>query len=173
MFGNDFSRPIRDNLPPGFNTALRIVKWAIDPGLDGDPYADEPYLYSPGLASWNYFQIGDKVDLKEEKEGNRHHRIAVIEEGAEGSGEEERKKFQIPSDIAQRKKNFLDENKRREFVFEKGRRYLVDFGNPYLGFNGILYLPYFLFSWLTTFFFVIDRLHPPSPRIPSPCRQIH
>uniref|UniRef100_A0A093W0A3 Domain of unknown function at the cortex 1 domain-containing protein n=1 Tax=Talaromyces marneffei PM1 TaxID=1077442 RepID=A0A093W0A3_TALMA len=138
MFGNDFNRPIRDSIPPGFNTALRIVKWAIDPGLDGDPYADKPYLYSPGLASWNYFRIGEKVDPKEEKEGNRHEKIAVVEEGGEGSGKEEREKLQIPDDIAQRKKYFLDENKRNEFVFEKGRQYLVDFGNPYLGFNGML-----------------------------------
>ncbi|EEA21990.1 hypothetical protein TMatcc_008585 [Talaromyces marneffei ATCC 18224] len=135
MFGNDFNRPIRDSIPPGFNTALRIVKWAIDPGLDGDPYADKPYLYSPGLASWNYFRIGEKVDPKEEKEGNRHEKIAVVEEGGEGSGKEEREKLQIPDDIAQRKKYFLDENKRNEFVFEKGSQYLVDFGNPYLGFN--------------------------------------
>ena len=27
QFGNDFDRPIRDKLPPGFNTALNIVKW--------------------------------------------------------------------------------------------------------------------------------------------------
>ncbi|GAM38503.1 hypothetical protein TCE0_033f09271 [Talaromyces pinophilus] len=138
MFGNDFNRPIRDSIPPGFNTAFRIVKWAIDPGLDGDPYADKPYLYSPGLASWNYLRIGEKMDLEKEAVdggGNRHDKIAVVEEGAEGSGEEERVKLQIPDDTAQRKKYFLDESKRKEFVFEKGRQYLVDFGNPYLGFN--------------------------------------
>lgn len=160
MFGNDFNRPIRDSIPPGFNTAFRIVKWAIDPGLDGDPYADKPYLYSPGLASWNYFRVGEKIELDKEVgvdgegEGNRHDRIAVVEEGAEGSGEEEREKLQIPGDVAERKKYFLDENKRKEFVFEKGRQYLVDFGNPYLGFNGMLYpLPhtfnFFMAGWVT------------------------
>lgn len=139
MFGNDFNQPIRDSIPPGFNTALKIVKWAIDPGLDGDPYADKPYLYSPGLASWNYLRVGEKVNLDEEVgEVNRHERIAVVEEGGEGSGEAEREKLQIPGDAAQRKKHFLDENKRKEFVFEKGRQYSVDFGNPYLGFNGML-----------------------------------
>lgn len=141
MFGNDFNSPIRDSLPPGFGTALRIVKWTIDPGLDGDPYADKPYLYSPGLASWNYFRLGEKIDLKEEAEGgNRHDKIAVVEEGGEGSGEKERERLQIPGDASQRKKHFLDENKRKEFVFEKGRQYFVDFGNPYLGFNGMFIL---------------------------------
>ncbi|KAF5014182.1 hypothetical protein F66182_14916, partial [Fusarium sp. NRRL 66182] len=136
MFGNDFNQPIRDSIPPGFNTALKIVKWAIDPGLDGDPYADKPYLYSPGLTSWNYLRVGEKVNLDEEVgEVNRHERIAVVEEGGEGSGEAEREKLQIPGEAAQRKKHYLDENKRKEFVFEKGRQYLVDFGNPYLGFN--------------------------------------
>ena len=70
-------------------------------------------------------------------EVNRHERIAVVEEGGEGSGEAEREKLQIPGEAAQRKKHYLDENKRKEFVFEKGRQYLVDFGNPYLGFNGM------------------------------------
>ncbi|KAI9848767.1 MAG: hypothetical protein M1830_007272, partial [Pleopsidium flavum] len=53
VFGNDFDHPIRDRLPPGFNTALKIVKWAIDPGLDGDVYADRPHLYGPALSSLN------------------------------------------------------------------------------------------------------------------------
>lgn len=61
IFGNDFDQPIRDRLPPGFNQALRIVKWLIDPGIDGDPYADQPYLYGPALSSWNYLWIGDKI----------------------------------------------------------------------------------------------------------------
>lgn len=145
MFGNDSSHPIRDSIPPGFSTALRIVKWAIDPGLDGDPYADKPYLYSPGLASWNYFRVGEKLELeKGEEEGNRYDRIAVVEEGAEGSGKEAREKLQISDDASQRKKHFLDENKRKEFVFEKGRQYLIDFGNPYLGFSDFtLRLPKF------------------------------
>lgn len=60
MFGNDFERPLRDRLPPGFGAALRIVRWAIDPGLDGDPYADQPYLYGPLLSSVNVLRIGGK-----------------------------------------------------------------------------------------------------------------
>lgn len=111
---------------------MRIAKWAIDPGLDGDPYADKPYLYSPGLASWNYLRIGDKV----EKGKTTDLHDLVVEEGAEGSGEKERAKYQIPNDPAGRKKHFLDENARKDFVFEKDRQYLADFGNPYLGFNG-------------------------------------
>lgn len=151
MFGNDFNKPIRDSIPPGFNTALKIVKWAIDPALDGDPYADKPYLYSPGLATWNYFRIGETVDLNRllnssEANGNEtnqekklHDSIDVVEEGADGSGQDERDGLKIPNEPSQRKKHFLDENTRQEFIFKRGRQYFVDFGNPYLGFSGIFF----------------------------------
>lgn len=135
MFGNDFDRPIRDSLPSGFSTALGIVRWALDPALDGDPYADKPYLYSPGVATFNYFRIGDKVDPENlDKTQNLHSR--VVEEGAEETGLAIRSDLQIPSDAAGRKKHFLSEEARKQFTFEKDRIYYVDFGNPYLGFNG-------------------------------------
>lgn len=136
LFGNDFDRPIRDRLPPGFSTALRIVKWAIDPALDGDPYADKPYMYSPGLASWNYFRIGDKIDPETTNKTLNLH-SEVVEEGADGSGADVRESLKVPADPGGRKKYFLDQEARKKFVFEAGRIYFADFGNPYLGFNGI------------------------------------
>lgn len=57
QFGNDFDHPIRDRLPPGFSYAMKIVKWWIDPGLDGDPYADSPYLFGPALSSFNHVRV--------------------------------------------------------------------------------------------------------------------
>lgn len=57
QFGNDFDHPIRDRLPPGFSYAMKIVKWWIDPGLDGDPYADSPYLFGPALSSFNHIHV--------------------------------------------------------------------------------------------------------------------
>jgi uncharacterized protein DUF1769 len=144
-------RPIRDRLPPGFSYALRIVKWWIDPALDGDPYADKPYLYSPGLATWNHFRIGDRVDRNQVREVRSLH-SEVVEEGADGTGREVRNKLQIPDEFDLRKKHFLDEENRKKFVFEAGRVYLVDFGNPYLGFSGrsaSIALLFFLFSFLS------------------------
>lgn len=145
VFGNDFDRPIRDRLPPGFNAALRLVKWMIDPGLDGDAYADEPYLYGPALSSWNYFSIGEKENqdangLLDNDNPNpcmtSDFYNEVVEEGGEGSGEAVREELNIPDTPDQRKKWFLDEHNRQEFVFEEGRLYKADFGNPYLVFNG-------------------------------------
>lgn len=164
VFGNDFDRPIRDRLPPGFNQAFRIVKWFIDPGLEGDPYSDKPYLYGPTLSSWNILRIGEKI-FEPEKENNTEtncgddkpqpenaaqmppdpeawkmpnaesfHEV-VVEEGAEGSGSEIRSSLSIPPDASDRKRHFLTESNRQNFTFEAGRLYQSDFGNPYLDFN--------------------------------------
>ncbi|KAK5075954.1 hypothetical protein LTR51_001633 [Lithohypha guttulata] len=138
VFGNDFDRPIRDRLPPGFNQALRIVRWWIDPGLEGDAYADQPYLYGPALSSWNYFKICDKI-VHDDKMGDKDawkipnatsFHEEVVEEGAEGDGEEARDESGLPADAAGRKKSHLE-----NFTFEKGRLYQSDFGNGYLDFN--------------------------------------
>lgn len=70
QWGNDFDEPLRDRLPPGFGAALRIVKWWIDPGLEGDPYADKPYLYGPALSSFNrvYAALGAESESSERSE---------------------------------------------------------------------------------------------------------
>ncbi|PGH32744.1 hypothetical protein GX50_04457 [[Emmonsia] crescens] len=140
VFGNDFDHPIRDRLPPGANQALRIVKWTIDPGLEGDAYADKPYLYGAALSSWNYLRVcgvgkgrvgGDMVG----GEGRGSGEDEVIEEGGEGGGEELRRKLNVPDDPVGRRRFFLLEGNRDRFVFEEGRLYKADFGNGYLGFN--------------------------------------
>jgi hypothetical protein len=143
VFGNDFDRPIRDRLPPGFNAALRIVKWIIDPGLDGDAYADKPYLYGPALSSWNYFRIGEKRSQDATGSAGSDNAFMtsdfhdeVVEEGGRGSGEKIRKDLNIPDQADQRKKWFLNQRNRQAFEFEEGRVYKADFGNPYLVFNG-------------------------------------
>lgn len=143
VFGNDFDRPIRDRLPPGFNQALKIVKWWIDPGLDGDVYAEKPYLFGPALSSWNILRIGDKVVDQDSLQDKSAWKVpdatsfheTVVEEGGQGSGEEVRKESGIPADAAARKKYFLTPSNRDAFVFEAGRLYQSDFGNPYLDFN--------------------------------------
>jgi hypothetical protein len=133
IFGNDFDRPIRDRLPPGFNAALKLVKWTIDPAMDGDAYADKPHLYSPAVASLNQFRIGETI-AKNDEVPTVHD--VVVEEGADGSGVEERAQRGIPEGVAERRKMFQNEEERKKFVFEPGRVYSADFGNPYLVFNG-------------------------------------
>ena len=108
------------------------MKWTIDSSLDGDAYADKPYLYSPALASWNQFRIGEK----DQKRDSLMASDLVVEEGADGQGMEERAKLEIPSTAAARQKFFRTETNREAFVFESGRTYLADFGNQYLSFSG-------------------------------------
>ena len=143
VWGNDFDHPVRDRLPPGFNTAFKIVKEFIDPGLSCDAYADEPWLYGPSLSCWFAFRLGEKVGDKEEvpEPGGEDE---VTREGGDGSGEEERTRLGLPENNEKRRKFFLDAKNREGFVFEKGRCYQADFFNPYLDFgNCALKLPGF------------------------------
>ncbi|KAF2658513.1 DUF1769-domain-containing protein [Lophiostoma macrostomum CBS 122681] len=135
VFGNDFDHPIRDRLPPLFDKAFGIVKWWIDPGLDGDVYGDEPYLYGALLSSINVLRIGstDQSTLENKTEGDAD--AIVYTEGAEGDGVPVREEHGIPGDAKQRQKYFLSEDKRKGYTFEAGREHKCDFFNPYLDFN--------------------------------------
>lgn len=137
QFGNDFDRPIRDKLPPGFNTALSIVRWWIDPGLDGDAYADRPYLYGPALSSFNCIHVG-AGSCDEEKGG------LWFEEGGDEEGMEARELVGAPEDRKARMKWALRDDSKDKWVFEYGKTYGLDFYNPYLDFTNLaLRLPGF------------------------------
>ncbi|KAG9557272.1 DUF1769-domain-containing protein, partial [Aureobasidium melanogenum] len=146
VFGNDFDHPIRDKLPPGFGQAMKIAQWFIDPGLYGDAYADEPYLYGPFLSSINTLRVGEKKEPVELK--GSEDKPVVVSEGADGDGVEARKKAGLPDEANARKKHFLKEQHLKDFTFEAGRNYSCDFFNPYLDFNdfalklpGFSYIP--------------------------------
>lgn len=143
QFGNDFDHPIRDRLPPGFSYAMKIVKWWIDPGLDGDPYADSPYLFGPALSSFNAVRVGP-APLDEARGG------LVVEEGAsddddDGDGGDDsssgssnrawRDAVGAPADAKARMKWALQEQSKQAWVWEYGRTYAVDFFNAYLDFS--------------------------------------
>ncbi|KAK2034084.1 DUF1769-domain-containing protein [Colletotrichum zoysiae] len=137
QFGNDFDHPIRDRLPPGFNTALNIVKWWIDPGLDGDAYADVPHLYGPALSSFNIIHVGAGVHDKDR--GG-----LWFEEGGDEAGLEAREKIGAPATAKERMKWALRKESKENWVFEYGKTYGMDFFNPYLDFANLsLRLPGF------------------------------
>ena len=143
-WGNDFDHPVRDRLPPGFNVAFKIVKEFIDPGLECDAYADEPWLYGPALSCWFGFRIGDKLAESQEIPEAPEQAQDVLREGADGSGTAIRSKHHLPENNEKRRKHFLTPAHREPFVFEKGRLYSADFYNPYLDFgNFALKLPGF------------------------------
>lgn len=129
QFGNDFDRPIRDRLPPGFGTALKIVRWWIDPGLDGDAYADRPYLYGPALSSFNQLCVGPGAE--DPAKGG-----LWVQEGADDDdGRELRKAAGAPDDGQRRMKWALSEANKTRWTWLYGRPYAADFFNPYLDFS--------------------------------------
>lgn len=139
VWGNDLDHPIRDRLPPGFNTAFRIVKDFIDPGLACDVYADEPWLYGPSLSCWFALRIGDEY-----ADDADFPAPGAFTDGADGSGETVRDEIGMPEDNEKRRKFFLNAANRHKLVFKKGRLYQGDFYNPYLDFaNFALKLPGF------------------------------
>lgn len=138
MFGNDFDHPIRDRLPPGFNTAFKIVKWAVDPGLEGDVYADQPYLYGGVGGSVNTLYIAEKNGVTKENLAEGHEDAGLVfTEGGDEDGMETREDSGIPETEAGRKKWFLNQTNREEWEWEEGVTYGCDFFNPYLDFNGV------------------------------------
>ena len=135
VFGNDFERPIRDHLPWGTSTALKIVKTAIDPGIDGDMYADKPHLYGPLFSSINTLSIDEPTSSTATSDPD----TSALHEGGTGKGEALRKKHNVPADVGGRRKHFLTEHNRAEFSLTgpelQGLEYRCDFFNPYLDFN--------------------------------------
>lgn len=125
QFGNDFDHPIRDRLPPGFSYAMKIVKWWIDPGLDGDPYADSPYLFGPALSSFNAVHVGPAA-VDKAKGG------LLVEEGG---AQDWRDDVGAPAEAKARMKWALAEQSKQDWVWEFGRTYAVDFFNAYIDFS--------------------------------------
>lgn len=150
IMGFDFSHPVRDRLPPGTKTAVKIATTMLDPGLYADPYSDEPYLYGPGLSSFFTFRVGgttEEQSAEEQLKQIESENDGVVEEGASLSGESVRSNESIPESWKARRKFFLDPAKLAQFTFEKGRMYHADFFNPHLDFSNFsLRLPGFSIS---------------------------
>lgn len=135
-WGNDFDHPVRDRLPPGFNYALEIVKKFIDPAMEVNAYADEPWLWSPALDGLFKLRIGEKLSPEEQKDIPHPAESTPLEEGADGSGQQIREASGMPDNSEKRRKYFMNEENRAKFgVFEKDRLYHADFFNPYIDFN--------------------------------------
>ena len=139
VWGNTFAHSVKDRLPPGFNTAFKIVKNFIDPGLECDAYADQPWLLGPSLSCWFAFRVGEQVDAGDFPAPSDG---LVMEEGADGFGQSVREKHSLPDANEKRRKHFLSASNRESFTFEKGRTYQGDFYNQYIDFgNFALKLP--------------------------------
>ncbi|CDR37783.1 CYFA0S01e17106g1_1 [Cyberlindnera fabianii] len=112
LFGNDFGYEIKDSLPYGTAAGLRLFKTYVDPSVDGDLYAKEPFLYGKALSSFNVVNSNIGSDT-----GN-----AVIEEDLSIDGE-----LKIPSKSSERQKFFQQLENQKKFTFLAGHTYYFDF----------------------------------------------
>ncbi|THW26474.1 hypothetical protein D6D02_04286 [Aureobasidium pullulans] len=150
VWGIELINPIRDRIPGRFiTTAFNIVKGFVDSSLRCDPNADQPWLNGPVLCSSAItFSIGSKGSCE---------LPAILSEGSLKDDSAIRQKHNIPTTDSQRRKHFLDEHNRKDFVFEKGRCYAFDFHNGYIDWkNYALKLPGFSFGVLK---YINDRTH--------------
>jgi hypothetical protein len=150
VWGIELINPIRDRIPGRFiTTAFNIVKRFVDASLQCDPDADRPWLNGPVLCSSAItFSIGSKGSCE---------LPAILAEGGLSDDSAVRQSHNIPTSDTQRRKHFLDEQKRKSFVFEKGRCYAFDFHNGYIDWkNYALKLPGFSFGVLK---YINDRTH--------------
>lgn len=119
---------------------MKIVQWAVDPGLEADVYSEKPWLYGRFLSSIDTLSLGAPKETSSEPEQQDEpvfdDQIGIlINEGGVGTGLKLREKHNVPATSAARKKHFLTEAKRKDFVLEKGKEVRADFGNGYLDFN--------------------------------------
>ena len=150
VWGIELINPIRDRIPGRFiTTAFNIVKRFVDASLQCDPDADQPWVNGPILCSSAItFSIGSKGSCE---------LPAVLAEGGLSDDTTIRQSLNIPTAESQRRKHFLDEQKRKDFKFEKGRCYAFDFHNGYIDWNNYaLKLPGFSFGVLK---YINDRTH--------------
>lgn len=148
VWGNDFDRPIRDVLPHGFRIFWNIGKW-IDPGLEGDLYADKPWVWGSVLSSMNVIAVAAPggATTPQETEISDVEQTETPPVGGPGAGwdgdtvlAEDMAAATAPTGIpvaaGARKKFFLERERREAFVYRKGWRYGLDFFGPWLDFAG-------------------------------------
>ncbi len=159
QWGNDFDEPIRHLLPPGAGTGLRILKWWVDPGLDGDPFGERPFLYGAALSSFNRVYVGS---VREEERSEETERSAQkppddksarrddpeiplsdcglwFDEGGDAAGRAWRAATGCPVDGAgkARMKWALGPEAQARWRWEAGRGYGLDFYNGFVDFEGL------------------------------------
>ncbi|KAK6340914.1 hypothetical protein TWF696_009227 [Orbilia brochopaga] len=150
VLANDFDRSISQSLPPGFSVAWRVARWVIDPGLDGDPWAEKPWMEGRVLSSVNVLDVGERNTTTTTSDTNANtvdgeiggvgeNRVDILTEGLHkaplDTDDTTQTQTQIPETGPARMKFFIAAENRRRFTFRPGEKYWLDFFNPYLDFN--------------------------------------
>lgn len=128
LFGNDFAKPIRDMLPYGFSVAFNAFKW-IDPSVDGDVYADQPYLYGRALSSINTIEKNSSVEAKDDWwYGGANCNYTLVENMCDAEDKDEKS----CKTAVERSKYFVSKDNRDKVELDPDHIYTFDFCTPYL-----------------------------------------
>lgn len=146
LWGNDFDKPIRDQLPYGAGIGVRVLQSVVDPSVEGDIYADVPYLYGAALTSFNKICVGKEMPgtglvwpgiiEEDDLRGAAVSQGEQEEDQQEDSKKDPKKEHEeppIPTTSTARSRYFLDEARRHSFSFALApAQYSFDFYTPYL-----------------------------------------
>ncbi|CAZ86071.1 unnamed protein product [Tuber melanosporum] len=105
-----------------FPLLFSAARW-IDPSLDADVYADEPWIFGPALASMSAISTSSPSSppCPEKKGGGGGEEVGgLVEDNGMGLT------------AKARRKHFLTERRRKEWVFEPGKVYEMEFSGPWL-----------------------------------------
>ncbi|KAI5480435.1 hypothetical protein MNV49_000588 [Pseudohyphozyma bogoriensis] len=135
MWGNCWSKPIRDSLPYGTSAALKFVH-IVDPALEQDVYADKPWALSPLLATMNYVSTtlaDSKTPLPDWSPTVDDDIVPLFSDGSE-------RNRKLAKEVekgapAKRKKLFNDATKRKQVTIPAGTIISADFCNGYIDFK--------------------------------------
>lgn len=124
----------------------KIAKW-VDPGMQGDLYAEQPWIYGSVLTSMNVIRVKGPGTPAPSEVGTAEEVVVsetevdteTLEDDdtvmVEDTSAMASTALQIPQTAAGRKKFFLDDAKKQEVSFRKGYTYGFDFFGPWLDFN--------------------------------------
>lgn len=118
LFGNDFGYPLRDFLPYGTAAGLRVFKYMVDPSVDGDLYAEKPWLYGKALSSFNLVNSSQNDNLPS-KTGLPKEDLKLLDTTKLSAA--------VSSESARRKKFFTNADNLQNVTLLKDHYYLFVF----------------------------------------------
>lgn len=111
LFGNDWDYDIKPALPYGTAIGIKMLK-AVDPSVDGDLYADEPYLYGKAMQSFS--------TIRYEGEGEGNVKEGEVEKDEEGQKDLKEQKEQKEDQENKEENKVKEVNEEKEEQEEEG-----------------------------------------------------
>ncbi|RKP08960.1 hypothetical protein THASP1DRAFT_14906 [Thamnocephalis sphaerospora] len=128
VFGNVFDGPLR--LPPGASLGVRMLRAIIDPGLEADLWAEQPWAWSPVVCTMNAIAAWPSEVEAGDEEDRQPDASQPLQEHAQRLYPD-----RVARSSAERKKYFADEAARSAVELQPELEYAMDFCNGMADFN--------------------------------------